>query len=185
MGPMTDTYHTRKPEQKREVTPLELLFDLVFAFAISQLSNHLLTHLSWRGSIVRSNLICVERAAGWRADPFPGGPGLVFVGCAEGAVSTTFSQRGRAAARWLRHSGCSALWCLDSCRCVSRDLRYTRSLVILAIILFPDSKIFHQAAAIPGIQNECRMNYTNSRQYDHDKSLSQDVQDNVHEFFCC
>jgi low temperature requirement protein LtrA len=38
------------PEQKYEVTPLELFFDLVFAFAISQLSQHLLTHLSWRGA---------------------------------------------------------------------------------------------------------------------------------------
>jgi len=38
------------PEQKYEVTPLELSFDLVFAFAISQLSQHLLTHLSWRGA---------------------------------------------------------------------------------------------------------------------------------------
>ena len=38
------------PEKKYEVTPLELLFDLVFAFALSQLSQHLLTHLSWRGA---------------------------------------------------------------------------------------------------------------------------------------
>lgn len=38
------------PEQKYEVTPLELFFDLVFAFALSQLSGHLLTHLSWRGA---------------------------------------------------------------------------------------------------------------------------------------
>jgi low temperature requirement protein LtrA len=37
------------PEQKYEVTPLELFFDLVFAFAISQLSHHLLIDLSWRG----------------------------------------------------------------------------------------------------------------------------------------
>ncbi|MGE5238906.1 MAG: low temperature requirement protein A [Chloroflexota bacterium] len=36
-------------EQRYEVTPLELFFDLVFAFAVSQLSSHLLTHLSWRG----------------------------------------------------------------------------------------------------------------------------------------
>ena len=36
-------------ERKYEVTPLELFFDLVFAFAVSQLSSHLLTHLSWRG----------------------------------------------------------------------------------------------------------------------------------------
>jgi low temperature requirement protein LtrA len=31
------------------VTPLELFFDLVFVFAVSQLSHHLLEHLSWRG----------------------------------------------------------------------------------------------------------------------------------------
>ncbi len=37
-------------ERKYEVTPLELLFDLVFAFALSQLSHHLLPHLSWRGA---------------------------------------------------------------------------------------------------------------------------------------
>src|SRR5208337_3124619 len=38
------------PEQKYEVTPLELFFDLVFAFALSQLSQHLFTHPSWRGA---------------------------------------------------------------------------------------------------------------------------------------
>jgi low temperature requirement protein LtrA len=38
------------PGQKYEVTPLELFFDLVFAFAVSQLSHHLLNHLSWRGA---------------------------------------------------------------------------------------------------------------------------------------
>jgi low temperature requirement protein LtrA len=38
------------PERKYEVTPLELFFDLVFVFAVSQLSSHLLTHLSWRGA---------------------------------------------------------------------------------------------------------------------------------------
>jgi low temperature requirement protein LtrA len=37
------------PERKYEVTPLELFFDLVFVFAVSQLSRHLSTHLSWRG----------------------------------------------------------------------------------------------------------------------------------------
>ncbi len=39
------------PEQKYEVTPLELLFDLVFVFAVSQLSHHLWMHLSWRGAM--------------------------------------------------------------------------------------------------------------------------------------
>ncbi|MBO2465369.1 low temperature requirement protein A [Actinomadura violacea] len=42
-----------KPEPlgfRREVSPLELFFDLVFVFAVSQLSHHLLEHLSWRGA---------------------------------------------------------------------------------------------------------------------------------------
>lgn len=39
------------PEQEYEATPsLELFFDIVFVFAVSQLSHHLLTHLSWRGA---------------------------------------------------------------------------------------------------------------------------------------
>ncbi len=38
------------PDHKYEVTPLELFFDLVFVFAVSQLSRHLLGHLSWRGA---------------------------------------------------------------------------------------------------------------------------------------
>lgn len=37
------------PEHQDEITPLELFFDLVFVFAVSQLSHHLLAHLSWRG----------------------------------------------------------------------------------------------------------------------------------------
>src|SRR3954468_11663922 len=40
----------RARDQQDEVTPLELFFDLVFVFAVSQLSHHLLTHLSWRGT---------------------------------------------------------------------------------------------------------------------------------------
>jgi len=39
------------PEQKYEVTPLELFFDLVFVFAVSQLSDTLQEHLSWRGML--------------------------------------------------------------------------------------------------------------------------------------
>jgi low temperature requirement protein LtrA len=37
-------------DHKYEVTPLEPFFDLVFVFAVSQLSHHLLAHLSWRGA---------------------------------------------------------------------------------------------------------------------------------------
>jgi low temperature requirement protein LtrA len=47
---MTDHPIRDNPERKYEVSPLELLFDLVFAFAVSQLSQHLVTHLTWRGA---------------------------------------------------------------------------------------------------------------------------------------
>src|SRR5262245_46317111 len=40
----------REREDKYEVTPLELFFDLVFVFAISQLSHYWLEHLTWRGT---------------------------------------------------------------------------------------------------------------------------------------
>lgn len=38
------------PGLGRAVGPLELFFDLVFVFAVSQLSDHLLTHLNWLGA---------------------------------------------------------------------------------------------------------------------------------------
>jgi low temperature requirement protein LtrA len=34
----------------RQVSPLELFFDLVFVFAVVQLSHHLLEHLTWAGA---------------------------------------------------------------------------------------------------------------------------------------
>jgi low temperature requirement protein LtrA len=39
-----------QPVQREAVSPLELFFDLVFVFALTQLSHHLLDHLSWRGA---------------------------------------------------------------------------------------------------------------------------------------
>lgn len=35
---------------RREVTPLELFFDLVYVFAIGQLSHQLLAHPTWTGA---------------------------------------------------------------------------------------------------------------------------------------
>ncbi|MEU4340250.1 low temperature requirement protein A [Nocardia sp. NPDC023852] len=35
---------------RREITPLELFFGLVFAFAIGQLSHQLLAHPTWTGA---------------------------------------------------------------------------------------------------------------------------------------
>ncbi|WP_330237228.1 low temperature requirement protein A [Streptomyces sp. NBC_00566] len=38
------------PRLRREASPLELFHDLVLVFAVSQLSHHLLEHLTWRGA---------------------------------------------------------------------------------------------------------------------------------------
>jgi low temperature requirement protein LtrA len=47
---MTAPSSPNAPDQRYEVTPLELFFDLVYVFAVAQLSHHLLEHLSWRGA---------------------------------------------------------------------------------------------------------------------------------------
>ena len=39
---------SRQPSAERDVSPLELLFDLVYVFAIGQLSHHLLEHVDLR-----------------------------------------------------------------------------------------------------------------------------------------
>ena len=59
------------PEQKYEVTPLELFFDLVFVFGVSQLSHHLLDHLSWRGAaetlVMLLGIFAVWMSTSWSA----------------------------------------------------------------------------------------------------------------------
>lgn len=47
---MTRPLSSQVPDQESAVTPLELFFDLVFVFAVLQLSHHLVEHLSWRGA---------------------------------------------------------------------------------------------------------------------------------------
>ena len=39
-----------QPDDEYEVTPIELFFDLVVVFAVSQLSHHWLEHMTWRGA---------------------------------------------------------------------------------------------------------------------------------------
>jgi low temperature requirement protein LtrA len=41
--------HVKPPTEKYEVSPLELIFDLAFVFALAQLAEHLHHHLNWRG----------------------------------------------------------------------------------------------------------------------------------------
>jgi len=47
---MTALPNNSTGKSKYDLTLLELFFDLVFAFAVSQLSQHLLLHLSWHGA---------------------------------------------------------------------------------------------------------------------------------------
>ena len=39
------------PGEEQEVTKIELFFDLIYVFAISQLSEYLLENLTWRGAL--------------------------------------------------------------------------------------------------------------------------------------
>jgi low temperature requirement protein LtrA len=49
---------TSESTEAREVSPLELFYDLVFVFAVSQLSEHLLHDLTWRGAAETLVLLC-------------------------------------------------------------------------------------------------------------------------------
>src|SRR6202008_228002 len=42
---------SRQPGAERDVTPLELFFDLVYVFAIGQLSHHLFAHVDLRTGV--------------------------------------------------------------------------------------------------------------------------------------
>jgi low temperature requirement protein LtrA len=70
--------------QRDAVSPLELFFDLVFVFAVSQLSHHLLDHLSWRGAA--ETLVLLIAVFGiWSGTSF----------------EATFLHIARSQARWL------------------------------------------------------------------------------------
>jgi low temperature requirement protein LtrA len=47
---MTHPGLRRAEQTEQRVTPLELFYDLVFVFAITQVSHHLLEHLTWEGA---------------------------------------------------------------------------------------------------------------------------------------
>ena len=70
--------------QREAVSPLELFFDLVFVFAVSQLSHHLLAHLTWRGAA--ETLVLLIAVFGiWSGTSF----------------EATLLNIGRSQARWL------------------------------------------------------------------------------------
>jgi low temperature requirement protein LtrA len=51
-------------EEKYEVTPIELFFDLIYAFAFSQLSQFLLSDISWQG-VIRTIIILLAIYMVW------------------------------------------------------------------------------------------------------------------------
>jgi len=51
-------------EQKYEVTPIELFFDLIYSFAFSQLTQYLLSDLSWEG-IIRTLVMLIAMFMVW------------------------------------------------------------------------------------------------------------------------
>lgn len=79
----------RQPENteqdgKHEVSPLELLFDLVFILALAQLSHHLLEHLTWRGAAETAILLVAVHTM-WASTSF----------------EATLPEARRSHARWL------------------------------------------------------------------------------------
>jgi low temperature requirement protein LtrA len=73
-----------QPVQREAVSPLELFFDLVFVFAVSQLSHHLLDHLSWRGA-AETPVLLIAVFSIWSGTSF----------------EATLLNIGRSHARWL------------------------------------------------------------------------------------
>jgi low temperature requirement protein LtrA len=70
--------------QREAVSPLELFFDLVFVFAVSQLSHHLLDHLTWRGA-AETLVLLIAVFGVWSGTSF----------------EATLLNIGRSHARWL------------------------------------------------------------------------------------
>ena len=104
------------PERKYEVTPLELFFDLVFAFAISQLSEHLWTHLTWRGA-AETLVMLLAVVAAW----FTTSWSATMISADQSRIATEFGWRDRVDACWFRHFGCSSLCRIASCERNSFD----------------------------------------------------------------
>lgn len=61
---MNKKFDCENSEQKYEVTPIELFFDLIYAFAVSQLTQYLLSNLSWQG-VFRTLVILVAIYMVW------------------------------------------------------------------------------------------------------------------------
>jgi hypothetical protein len=85
------------------VSPTELFFDLVYVFAVSQLSEHLRTRLTWRGAAGSAvMLVAVFGVVGRRST----GVSVSWSGC--GTRSAAFDRYGGCVAAGRRQRGACA-----------------------------------------------------------------------------
>jgi low temperature requirement protein LtrA len=61
-----DAEHVHEPSEEHEVTPLELFFDLVFVFAMTQVTSRLADNPSW-GGVLRGMLVLAALWWAWEA----------------------------------------------------------------------------------------------------------------------
>jgi low temperature requirement protein LtrA len=98
---------SRAPSAEREVTPLELFFDLVYVFAIGQLSHHLLEHVDLRTGaetvIMALAVVYAWSTTAWGANWLE--PNRLPVRLANASTSSTPRSR---AGIWSSASGCSS-----------------------------------------------------------------------------
>ena len=84
-------------QRHRDVSPVELFFDLVFVFAVSQLADHLYEHVTWRGAADRHPACrCVRRmdVCQLRGDAAGRGPQGDVMGCDHRHGIGSVPQRG-------------------------------------------------------------------------------------------
>jgi low temperature requirement protein LtrA len=63
---VTDAEHVHEPSEEHEVTPLELFFDLVFVFAMTQVTSQLADDPTW-GGVLRGMLVLAALWWAWEA----------------------------------------------------------------------------------------------------------------------
>lgn len=143
---MTSASVTHSPAGRYEVTPLELFFDLVFVFAVSQLSHHLLAHLSWHAAaetlVMLLAIVTVWSYTSWAATMIPAHRSttrwmlllVMLLGLfMNGGVTSAFTATGWAfAAPLLLQFGRTA-WTLVNAPDANYREHYLRVLVWLAL----------------------------------------------------
>ncbi len=77
---------SRAPGAERVVTPLELFFDLVYVFALGQLSHHLLEHVDLR-TAAETVILALAVVYGWYMTAWAG-TGSIRTGCRCGCCSS-------------------------------------------------------------------------------------------------